>query len=370
MIEMFVKWSGPGLLLVILLSGCQPSEVTSARLYLKHGNLEKASEQLQLAVKNYPDNAQAHFLMGATYARLKQFEEMNIAFARSEQVSDEYRPKILSIREFYWTRYFDDGNKAFLRDRYEQAIQNLETAIIIDSTQTKAQKKLAIVLVDYGDLEAALRMYNKLLSITPADLDLLGSAANLYYNLGEYNHVVLVLQKMLTIDPQHPDALANLAMAYDKLDQNEKANLAFQRAIEVNPEDTDLVFLYAVHRYNNNSFMIAIDLFKRVLKDRPGDVESLSNIGNCYLSLAKAKRGELQQAQQQQLSLQELQNIRDDALQNYANAIPYFEQAVSVRKENPVLWRNLSVAYLAIGDREKGSAAYLRSESLQRRMLN
>ena len=112
------------------------------------------------------------------------------------------------------------------------------------------------------------------------------------------------------------------------------------------------------------------ELFKQVLRDRPRDFESLSNIGNCYLSLGRAKRLELQKARAKELSVHQVKTLRNTALRNYSEAIPFFERAVSIRSENPVVWKNLSVAYLVIGEKDKGSAAFQRAESLQGLPMN
>jgi tetratricopeptide (TPR) repeat protein len=107
MIIRFIKMAATFVLLQNFLSACQPSEVTSARLYLKHNNINKATEQLEIAERHYPNNAEVFFLLGATYGRLHRYGEMNEAFDRSLNISDRHLVDIISIREFYWTRYFD-----------------------------------------------------------------------------------------------------------------------------------------------------------------------------------------------------------------------------------------------------------------------
>ena len=77
-----------------------------------------------------------------------------------------------------------------------------------------------------------------------------------------------------------------------------------------------------------------------------------------------------QKAREKELSVYQVQRLRDTALRNYSDAIPFFERAVSIRSENAVVWKNLSLAYLAIGEKDKGSAAFQRAESLQGLPMN
>jgi tetratricopeptide (TPR) repeat protein len=227
-----------------------------------------------------------------------------------------------------------------------------------------------VIYIDRGQLQQALLLYDKLLLLNPNDLELLASMANLYYNLREYQHVVLILNRMLSLAPQHPDALANLALAYEKLARRDEALDAFQRAIQTNPDDIDLVFLYARHQYNRGNFQEAIRLFDQVLQNRPNDFECLANISSSYLSMAKQERQKLQKAGEAMLALADIQRLRDAALTSYRQAIPYLERALKLRSDRPVLWRNLGVAYIAIGEKEKGTNAFLKAESLQAELVN
>ena len=157
--------------------GCQPSEITSANLYLQYGNLEDAAQQLEIAVGKYPESPDARFLLGITYGRLRRFEDMNREFDCSLQLSPKYSHEIIARREFYWTRFYDEGKEAFAEKDYDAAMSAFQTAIIIDSTQTRAHKNLVLVYIDTGRIEPALQLYRQLLRVTPDDLELLGSMA-------------------------------------------------------------------------------------------------------------------------------------------------------------------------------------------------
>ncbi len=351
---------------IFYLWGCQPKEVTAAKIYIQSNNWDKAIEQLELAVKTYPDNPEAHYLLGEAYARRGRFREMNEQFALSLQLSNKFENQIISVREKYWTEKVDAALKAAEKKDYKRAEELLKLAILINPNNYEAHKKLALIYSSTHKLNLALTIYKKLVEKYPDDLELEISLANLYYSLKEYENAIPILKHVLEIEPNHRDALANLALCYDALGKTHEAFQAYQKAIEANPLDQDLIFLFGVHQYMRHNYLEAIQLFQRVLELNPDDFEATVNIGNAYLSLAELEKKKLQKGNfNAHISVQEIQSIQKRALNYYKKSIPYYERALEMQPDNAKLWRNLGVAYINIGQKEKGEQALLRSDELK-----
>ncbi|MFQ5602273.1 MAG: tetratricopeptide repeat protein [bacterium] len=344
--------------------GCQPKELTSAKIYLKNNEWPNALEQLQAAVENYPDNPEAHFLLGITYGHYQRFADMVKQFQLSLAISDKFLHEIIAERERYWIEKYNAGIIALERKDYDQAEALLTDAMVIDSTKHEAHKKLALIFLQTNQTDKALTVYKLLLQKSPKDLNLLISMGNLYYSQNKYPEAIIILEKVLTLEPDHRDALANLALSYDALGESEKSEKVYQRAVAANPLDRDLIFIYGVHLFKKNQFSRAIELFERVLELNSDDFSAISNIGNAYLGLAENLRKKLKQPAVQSKSPAEIRNIKDQAILNYSRAIPYLEKVLELRPDSPNLWRNLGVAYINIGEKEKGEEALIKSEQL------
>jgi tetratricopeptide (TPR) repeat protein len=350
--------------------GCQPAEITSARLYIKTQDWDAAMEQLVKATQEYPKNPEAHFLLGTAYSRAGDFLRMNRAFERSLGLSGKYKVSITAIRESLWTEQYNAGMVAYREKRFEESEMRFLKALAIDSTQHQAFEKLALVYVDSDRLSQAVDIHNLLLRERPDDLDLLTSTANLFYNLRQYDRVVEILSRILSIQPDHRDALANLAMTYDRMEQPGQAQEAYLRAIRANPHDADLVFLYGVHLYRQKEYEEAVEVFHKALEMKPDDFEIIANIAGAYLSLAKMQRIELKRASKKEITREAVHDLKNSALDNYKKAIPFLERALEIKPSQPVLWRNLGIAYIATGRKEQGTEAFLKSEELQLQQLN
>ena len=67
-------------LLPILLLGCQPKEISSAKIYIQKRDWQKAIELLEQAVVAHPNNPEAHFLLGKAYGDKSRFKDMKKQF--------------------------------------------------------------------------------------------------------------------------------------------------------------------------------------------------------------------------------------------------------------------------------------------------
>jgi tetratricopeptide (TPR) repeat protein len=351
---------------VLILAGCQPKEVTSAKIYIQSNNWDKAVEQLELAVEAYPNNAEAHYLLGRAYGRHARYKDMIQEFNKSLNISDKFEPEITAVREKYWIEKFNLAIKAMDRQDFQQAEKLLKTAVLINPNKYEASKKLAIIYLNTGALDKSLAIYERLLEKTPNDLGLLLSLGNLYYSMKNYGLAVQFLKKVLEVDPDHRDALANLALSYDALNRTDEAFEAYQRAVEANPLDKDLIFLFGAYHYKHKNYQQAIQLFEQVLQLNPADFEALVNIGNAYLSLAENEKQKLKNLDSNNThSPEQILQIKNRAILNYKKAIPYLERALELQPNHPNQWRNLAIAYINTGEKEKGEKALLKSEELK-----
>ncbi|MFQ5752190.1 MAG: tetratricopeptide repeat protein [bacterium] len=357
--------SGMLVLLFLLLIGCQPKEVTSAKIYIQNNDWDKALKQLEVAVAAYPKNAEAHYLLGQAYGYHARYEDMIKEFNSSLNISEKFVQQITAERERYWIDKYNAAIIALDKQDYLHAEKFLQTAILIDPEKHEAYKKLAIAYIQTDQLDNALTIYKKLLQKYPRDLDLLISIGNLYYSQKNYDKSVVILKRVLEIEPNHRDALANLALAYDSLGKLEEAEQAFRKAVAANTQDKDLIFLFGVYHYKRNNFEQAIQLFERVLELNPHDFDATSNIGNAYLSMAENLRKKLKQASPADRTSIDYKKITNGAILNYKHAIPYLKKALEMQPNHPNLWRNLGVAYINTGEKELGEKALLKSEEVQ-----
>ncbi len=353
------------MLLVGILSfmACQTKEVTSAKVYIQQDNWEKAIEQLETAVKLYPNDTEAFYLLGEGYANQGDWEKMNQMFNKSLEISPQFNQQIKNTREKNWVTNFNSGVNRINGNDLDGAVEKFKTCIVIDPQKVGAYRNLAVSLTQKQRFEEAKETYRKALEIEPDNLELVQALAALHFESKEYDKVVELEKLALERNSDNKDAIANLALAYDYLGEKQLALETYQKALDKNPDDVDLLFNLARLHYMNEEYAKAIELFGKVISLKPDDFDANVNVGNAYLSMADNVRKKLVEKENNGETV--TPEEKDELISFYNQSIPYLEKAVSIKTENVNIWNNLGVAYIQIGNKEKGEQCFKKAEELQ-----
>lgn len=348
---------------LFLLMSCQTKEVTSAKVYIQQDDWDKAIEQLEQATTLYPNDPEAHFLLGQGYGKKGNYEGMNAEFEASLAISETFKPEIDDSQQHYWGTNFNTGIKFHKENNHEAALQRFQTSILIDPKRPESYKNLAVVYLAMDSIAAAAEVYETLVQIQPNDVEALRQLAQFRRELKEYDRAIELLQKVLEINPQDTEALNALALNYDMKGDSEKAFEIYKVALEKAPEDTDLMFNYARLFYLRGDYDEALEWFVKILSIKPDDYEVNLNIGNAYLSIGDNYRKELRAKEEkgEKINQEEFDNLKNF----YCDVIPYLEKCAEMRPDNANLWNNLGVAYVNCGQKEKGEEAFKKAEELK-----
>ena len=158
------------------------------------------------------------------------------------------------------------------------------------------------------------------ISRIPDSVVLLARLGHTYLVTGRLRESLDTMAKVLEIDPDYVDALTVSAGVLDSTGAKQEARRYYERAIAVEPENTYLRLSYAASLAKSGLLAQAIDVYKKLCDDNPGDA-SLRQ----YLGIAYGVKGD------------------------YASAIDSLKQAVYLRP-TPTAYFNLAVAYRNRGD--------------------
>jgi tetratricopeptide (TPR) repeat protein len=329
------------LLTVFSLSGCGSKNpgLTSAKIYLglTPPDYDKAIEQLQLALKQDPDNAEAHFLLGKIYSEKGKYELMHQEFrkAMAGQISEKNLEELKQIRAQKWTEVLNAGirlgKKRKQVDRYKldlltdfsrypqyqdslraissgleraqrfnwdsyqmfsdakpaledlerilrnEAVERYQLAILMDSTRYEAYLNLAAEYVHKDDLKTALEYYEKAYELKPDDSNVMNDYAITLLRANRYEEALGLYQRILEKDPRNVNALVNLAMIHARKGETEKSLDTYSRIISIDPEYKDAYFnrglLYLTQVQEK---MISLKSYKDSVEENPKDKDLIS----------------------------------------------------------------------------------------------
>lgn len=243
---------------------------------------------------------------------------------------------------------------------YTEAIQNLEN---LQQKSDVSQLRLAKAYVASGDLDSAIKTYKTILQKNPDKLlsaleygEVLVKAGELYsadslfdrlatkypenagfqFQLGTIKEkqkdstYIDYLKRTIELDPNHQQALYKLAknaLSLRELTTSEKLALQGLRA---NPNNASLLSILAQTYFNENSYVLAIPPFEKLLELGQGNEFVHSKLGFCYYH----------------------QNNFEDAIAQYNLALGYEDR-------NSDTHYNLGKLYAKLGDLKKSETHLL-----------
>jgi len=353
---------------VVIFTACQTKEVTSAKVYIQQDNWDKAIEQLEIAVEMYPQDAEAHYLLGEGYGQKGKWEQMNEQFAKSLEISSEFEQQIKATRDKYWVKNFNTGVQMLNKDQVDNALDKFITARRIDSTRADTYQTIAICYTRKQEFEKAKENFKKVIEMQPDNMDAIMGLSQVFFNLQQYEEVIPLMQKALDIEPDNADAVVNLALAYDMTNQTEQAKETYRKALENNPNDTDILYNLGRLHLMNDEFDEAVELFNNVLSENPNDYQANVSVGQAYLQIAQDYQKRLVDKQN------EGEEVTDEEMQRkqelYTRAIPYLEKAINLGEQNQdvqldsAVYYNLGISYAQTDQPEKAEQAFAKSDEL------
>jgi tetratricopeptide (TPR) repeat protein len=322
-------------------TGCQDTYTTSAKVYNQQNNYDKAIEQCQLAVEQFPNNYEAYFVMGQAYGAKGMYREMNHAFGKSQSINPLHAADIKSYREKYYADIFNLGVARIKEQKLDQAAGQFQLATEILPARLDAYKNLAYTYTQMDKDSLAIETYRKALAVDSTDLEIRAFMGILYYRGKNYEKCISILQQVLdkAVPKSKPyaDALYYTAYSWDLLGKTDKAIETYQKALEVTPNDNDLMFNLGRLYFLQSKYEQALGYFRKVLEANPADFDANMNVGTACLQLKK-----------------------------YEESLPYLEKATQIKPDNSQAWTNLAAAYINMKMEAKGREAFKTAEALRK----
>ncbi len=167
---------------------------------LQRGDAGAAIEQLQHVIQARPNDSAAHEALGTAYALARR-----LSLAQKE---------------------------------YARALQ-------LNPSSVKLRKQLAVVDVEIGNSEAAVKLLQEAGQRSPRDVQTFLELGVLYQQMGKDKEALPQLQRAAELDPNHAGIMQALGITYLHLKQYEPATTALQQAHKLAPGSPDVLMALA-----------------------------------------------------------------------------------------------------------------------------
>lgn len=240
---------------------------------------------------------------------------------------------ILSIPYFCYATSFEEhfqkANDLFHNSQHDQAIEQYKQALELNTDCHQAYFNMGLVYLHQKKYEQAIEAQIKAFTLCPTYIKAIVHAGNAYQELKKYDQAVTLYKQGLDIDKNSFDCLAGLARAYNNMSKFEDSITYFRAAHALKTYDHAITLELANTLNMAQHTQEALQLYHAMLDSTPNDTSILYNIA---------------------YTLKKLNRIDQ--------ALPYYEKVLALDPENTEAHFSLSLAYLGMGNFERGWQEY------------
>ena len=143
------------------------------------------------------------------------------------------------------------------------------------------------VLFSRGNIEAAEKILNELVSFFPSHPEVLSKLGTIYLYQDKLNDGIQVIKKSLEVNPYQPEALNNYAVALLNSDRAKEAIEVINKAIKLKPDYIDAYYHQGIIFKSLGLLDEALKAYQNALKFSPVHENAILNSAALYIQLEK-----------------------------------------------------------------------------------
>jgi tetratricopeptide (TPR) repeat protein len=192
---------------------------------LGQGQVQKAVEQWEQALRLKPDYADAHYNLGNA---LLQAGKMQEAIGHYEQT--------VRLKPDFAEGHFNLGLALERAGRVQEAIQHYEQAARLKPGDAKVHNTLGVALKKLGRLREAISQYEQAVQIRPDYAEAHYNLGNVLLQMDKAPEAISHYEQALRVNPDYAVAHYNLGVALEKLGRTQEAIQHYEEALRLKPD--------------------------------------------------------------------------------------------------------------------------------------
>jgi tetratricopeptide (TPR) repeat protein len=248
----------------------------------------------------------------------------------------------------------------------DSALKAYQKAVEINPTLSESRVNVGNIYLKKGKVTEAVNEYLAALRINPKDATTHNNLGNAYTEQGQLINAVSEYQRSISLDPNFIDAYRGLAIAYSNQQRFTLAMTTLKRAIAIEPRDANCYYQMGEVYNQMGEHDQALSEYRKALQIEPNLVEAYYGLATCYNKMGLVD-DEIS-AYQSVLALKPdmfaaLVNLGNAYFEqdNYIQAIEQYKKAVVVQPGEAMLYYNLGAAYSNNKNYEQAITEYLKA---------
>jgi tetratricopeptide (TPR) repeat protein len=303
-----------------------------ARGYLQRSDqmvsLKSAETLLKRALEIDPKFALAHSGLGETYVGQYQLtrEPQFMAQALESGATG------LSLNPNIVETHVSMGRIHLATGRYDEARQDFEHAIEVDSRSNAAYQGLAESYAKQNDNARAEATFRKAISLRPGDWTGYKALGLYHFGKQEYDKSIENWKRVIELSPDNALGYLNMGSSYALKGDLDQAQRQFEKALELDPVRVGTLSNLGKIYFDKGQFEKSIEMYQRAIKAGSRSYRAWGQLGSASLRAGKAAQAQESFGRAITILEEELLVNPNDALLHSSLA---FYRALAGRKDFP-----------------------------------
>jgi len=339
------------------------AKITVAAGLFEDGRIEQAMATAQECLKNDPELAEAHVLLGRIYLVQGRIVE-----------SKQSLKDALKLDENLDQAWFCLASIAQQENQLDIARQDYEKALLLKPDNTDYVIALAEIDIAQGRYQDALELLTNKTILFPNNFVLRNATADLLGRMGRTKEAIKIYNQALLLEPNDKTATEALAYCYITDQQWEKAVNIFENLLENSTENDKrqtYINTLAICSMNAGQYGRAIKYYDRLSIEQRENPQIWLQMGQAALGIEASKRAlacaaralDLQPGWPDAIALKGCAQYLD---KDYDSAINTFGKLTSDKKMAGFAWLMTGRCYQQLGQSDLADKAFENAAELGR----
>ncbi len=240
--------------------------------FFQRGYYDQAAASFQLALRDDPSSAEAHYGLGGVYLKQEKNADARASFEQSLKLTASYPDTVPNA----WNNL---GLLATREGRTNDAIGYFQEALRSSPDYWIALENLGNAYRQQKRWDEARAALESVVATRPGDAEANYSLAMVYAQTDDTTRAYQYLQNALKLRPAYPEALNNLGVLYLRTRRRDDAVAQFEQCIRVAPgfdqSYLNLARVYSLEGDRDKARAVLLDL----LKHHPGHPQAQRALG-------------------------------------------------------------------------------------------
>jgi tetratricopeptide (TPR) repeat protein len=265
------------LLPVLLLTSCQ-KEASQAETEQVQSQEPIGLQKLNELIESQPENADAYYVRGQYFYELEGFDEAIEDFDKAIQLDSTQTRYWHSLSNVYMDYY-----------RVKKAVQTMQMASYLFPDSLYTQLKLGETYLIIKDHKKALDVVSKIKNYNPTNDEVHYLAGLIFADNEAIDMAITNLQTCVELNSRHIEAWYELGNLWNQKGSGNDPVLYYNNALRIDSTYIDALYSKARTLYNQGKFGPCIDTYNTMGRIYPGDESSFFNAGLVMVELKDYK---------------------------------------------------------------------------------